>query len=120
MSKEVRPVKFCPLSLLFVICLFWFCYFRRFRHSERGIKSLRLEVTSIMVCTKSHALIPVLLTYLTFSAFAWTDLADLDDPFDSTFVKYKSGHGMATPELMEAHNDDNVVDINSVSLSLSL
>ena len=24
---------------------------------------------------------------------------------------------MATPELMEAHNDDNVVDINSVSLS---
>ena len=24
---------------------------------------------------------------------------------------------MATPELMEAHNDDNGVDINSVSLS---
>ena len=73
-----------------------------------------------MVCTKSHALIPILLTYLTFSAFTWTDLSDLDDPVDSTFVKYKSGHGMATPELMEAHNDDNVVDINSVSLSLSL
>ena len=70
-----------------------------------------------MVCTKSHALIPILLTYLTFSAFTWTDLSDLDDPVDSTFVKCKSGHGMATPELMEAHNDDNVVDINSVSLS---
>ena len=70
-----------------------------------------------MVCTKSHAPIPVLLTYLTFSAFTWTNLSDLDDPLDSTFVKYKSGHGMAIPELMEAHNDDNVVDINSVSLS---
>ena len=51
------------------------------------------------------------------TGYAWMDLSDLDDPLDSTFVKYKSGHGMATPELMEAHNDDNVVDINSVSLS---
>ena len=48
-SKEVKPVKFCPLSLFCVVRLFRFYYFRRFRHSERGIKSLRLEVTFIKI-----------------------------------------------------------------------
>ena len=79
MSKEVRPVKFCPLSLFCVVRLYRFYYFRRFRHSERGIKSLRLEVTFVNL---DPALIPVLLTDLTFSAFTWTDLSDLDDPLD--------------------------------------
>ena len=45
--KEVKPVKFCPLSLFCVVRLFRFYYFRRFCHSERGIKSLTLEVTCI-------------------------------------------------------------------------
>ena len=48
-SKEVKPVKFCPLSLFCVVHLFLFYYFRRFRHSERGIKSLRLEVTFVKI-----------------------------------------------------------------------
>ena len=45
--KEVKPVKFCSLSLSCIVRLFQFYYFRRFCHSERGIKSLRLEVTCI-------------------------------------------------------------------------
>ena len=76
-QKKVKPVKSCPLSLLSVVRLFRFCYFRRFRHFERGIKSLSLEVTF---------LIPVLLTNLTLFAFSWTDLSDLDHPLDSAFV----------------------------------
>ena len=40
MSKEVKPDNFYPLSRLCVVNLFRFYYFRRFRHSERGIKSL--------------------------------------------------------------------------------
>ena len=81
--KEVKPVK---LSLLCVVRLFQFCYFHCFRHSERGIKSLRLEVTFIKILHWS-ALIPVLFTDLTFSAFAWTNLSDLDDSLDWGFVK---------------------------------
>ena len=87
-SKEVKPVK---LSLLCVVRLFWFCYFHRFRHSERGIKSLRLEAKFIKILHWS-ALIPVLLTDLTFSAFAWTDLSDLDDPLDWAFVTWVWPH----------------------------
>ena len=108
-SKEVKPVK---LSLLCVVRLFWFCYFHRFRYLERGIKSLGLEVTFIKILHWS-ALIPVLFTDLTFSAFAcrtWTILW-------TEGLLSKSGHGMATPALMEVDNHDNVVDIiNCVAL----
>ena len=37
------PVKFRPLSLLCVIRLFRFCYFRRFRHSESSLRGRRLK-----------------------------------------------------------------------------
>ena len=114
-SKEVKPVK---LSLLCVVRLFWFCYFHRFRYLERGIKSLGLEVTFIKILHWS-ALIPVLFTDLTFSAFAWTDLSDLDDSLDWGFVKYVWPRYayMATSALMEVDNYDNVVDIiNCVAL----
>ena len=59
-----------------------------------------------------------MLTDLTFSAFAWTDLSDLDQTILWTErLLIKSGRGMATPELMEVDNDDNVVDIiNCVAL----
>ena len=30
--KEVKPVKFCPLSLSYIVRLFRFCYLRRFCH----------------------------------------------------------------------------------------
>ena len=63
--------------MLFVFSGFAIFDFRRFRHFERGIKSLSLEVTF---------LIPVLLTILTLFAFSWTDLSDLDHPLDSAFV----------------------------------
>ena len=43
----------------------------------------RYQITEVKShVRKSPALIPVLLTDLTFSAFAWTDLSDLDDPLD--------------------------------------
>ena len=111
-SKEVKPVKFWPLSLFCVVRLFRFYYFRRFRHSERGIKSLRLEVTFIKIL---HSFLfcwriwPFLLlpgrTCRTWTIL-WTER-----------LLSKSGHGMATPELMEVDNDDNVVVIiNCVAL----
>ena len=76
-SKESKACQILPIITLSVVRLFRFCYFRRFRHFERGIKSLSLEVTF---------LIPVLLTNLTLFAFSWTDLSDLDHPLDSAFV----------------------------------
>ena len=94
-SKEVKPVKFWPLSLFCVVRLFRFYYFRRFRHSERGIKSLRLEVTFVKIL---HSFLfcwriwPFLLlpgrTCRTWTIL-WTER-----------LLSKSGHGMATPELM--------------------
>ena len=86
-SKESKACQILPI-ITFVCCSsFLVCYFRRFRDSEGGIKSLRLEVTFIKIMNWS-ALIPVLLTDLTFSAFAWTDLSDLDDLLDWAFVKW--------------------------------
>ena len=76
-SKESKACQILPIITLSVVRLFRFCYFRRFRHFERGIKSRSLEVTF---------LIPVLLTNLTLFAFSWTDLSDLDHPLDSAFV----------------------------------
>ena len=86
---KLRVSKESKACQIFFVHLFWFCYFRRFRHSERGINSLRLEVTFIKIMNW-YALIPVLLTDWSFSAFAWTDLSDLDDLLDWAFVKY--GH----------------------------
>ena len=44
----------------------------------------------------------------------------MDDSFHRTILwtegQSKSGHGMATPALMEVDNDDDVVDINCVVL----
>ena len=111
-SKEMKPVK---LSLLCVVRLFWFCYFHRFRYLERGIKSLGLDITFIKILHWS-APIPVLFTDLTFSTLpgrtcrTWTILW-------TEGLLSKSGHGMATPALMEVDNHDKVVDIiNCVAL----
>ena len=103
--KEVKPVKFCPLSLSYIVRLFRFNYFRRFCHTERGIKSLRLQVTCIdlhwsLFCGRIW---PFLLlpgrTCRTWTIL-WT-----------ARLLSKSDQGMATPELMELNNDDDVVDI---------
>ena len=106
-SKEVKPVKFCPLSLLSVVRLFRFCYFRRFRHFERGIKSLSLEVTFIKVrsCIDLHWFLfcwriwPFLLL-LGGTCRTWTILWTGHER-----LLTESGHGMATPEKMEVDND---------------
>ena len=81
-SVKSEACQILPI-ITFVYCSSFY-YFRRFCHSEGGIKSLRLEVTCIdlhwfLFCWR--------ITDLTFSAFAWTDLSDLDDPLDCAFVK---------------------------------
>ena len=110
-SKEVKPVKFCPLPLSYIVRLFRFYYFRRFCHSERGIKSLRLQVTfidlhSFLFCWR-------IWPFLLFPGRlgrTWTILW-------TARLLSKSDQGMATPKLMEVHNDDDVVDIiNCVAL----
>ena len=110
-SKEVKPVKFCPLSLSYIVRLFRFYYFRRFCHSERGIKSLRLQVT----CIDLH--------WFLFCGRIWPFLLLPGRTCRTWTILWtarllsKSDQGMATPELMEVHNDDNVVDIiNCVAL----
>ena len=110
--KEVNPVKFCPLSLSYIARLFRFYYFCRFCHLERGIKSLRLEVTScdlhwFLFCWRIW---PLLLLPGRTCRTAWTILW-------TARLLSKSDHGMATPELMEVYNDDDVVHIiNCVAL----
>ena len=111
--KEVKPVEFCPLSLLYIVRLFRFYYFRRFCHSERGIKSLRLQVT----CIDLH--------WFLFCGRIWPFLLLPGRTCRTWTILWtarllsKSDQGMATPELMEAHNDDDVVDINCVALSIT-
>ena len=108
--KEVKPVEFCPLSLLYIVRLFRFYYFRRFCHSERGIKSLRLRVT----CIDLH--------WFLFCGRIWPFLLLPGRTCRTWTILWtarllsKSDQGMATPELIEAHNDDDVVDINCVAL----
>ena len=109
--KEVKPVKFCPLSLSYIVLLSRFYYFRRFCHSERGIKSLRLQVACIdlhwfLFCWRIWPFL--LLPGQT--CWTWTILW-------TARLLSKSDYGMTTPELMEVHNDDDVVDIiNCVAL----
>ena len=109
--KEVKPVKFCPLSLSYIVRLFRFNYFRRFCHTERGIKSLRLQVT----CIDLH--------WFLFCGRIWPFLLLPGRTCRTWTILWtarllsKSDHGMATLELMEVHNDDDVVDfINCVAL----
>ena len=77
--KEVKPVKFCPLSLSYIVRLFRFYYFRRFCHSERGIKSLRLQVA----CIDLHCFVD---GFDLFS-FCLDRPVGLDDPLDCAFVE---------------------------------
>ena len=103
--KEVKPVKFCPLSLSYIVRLFRFYYFRRFCHSERGIKSLRLQVT----CIDLH--------WFLFCGRIWPFLLLPGRTCRTWTILWtarllsKSDQGMATPELMEVNNDHDLVDI---------
>ena len=63
----MKPVKFSPLSLSYIVRLFRFYYFRSF---------LSLDLTDSFSVDGFD-----------LSAFAWTDLSDLNDPLDCEFVK---------------------------------
>ena len=111
--KEVKPVKFCPLSLSYIVRLFRFYYFRRFCHVERGIKSLRLQVACIdlhwfLFCWRIWPFL--LLPGQT--CWTWTILW-------TARLLSKSDHGMTTPALMEVDNHDNVVDIINCGLCIT-
>ena len=98
------------LTIITFVCLL----FTSFSSLEKRFKSLRLEVTFIKILCWSALLfcwriLPFLLlpgrTCRTWTIL-WTER-----------LLSKSGHGMATPELMEVDNDDNVVVIiNCVAL----
>ena len=98
------------LTIITFVCLL----FTSFSSLEKRFKSLRLEVTFIKILRWSALL------------FCWRILPFLLLPGRTCRTKTilwterllsKSGHGMATPELMEVDNDDNVVVIiNCVAL----
>ena len=108
-SKESKACQILPIITCVFVRLFRFCYFRRFRHSERGIKSLRISSTRNPESTGWN---PVDQHWFLFCWRIWPFLLLPGRTCRTwTILWTESGHGMATPELMEVDNDDNVVDI---------